>query len=83
MGISLGITSYNQKLYFGFMGDAEAGSDVGRLREFSDQAYVELRSAAGVEKSDLPQIGELAYAEPARTHRAAPTAQAMAAADAS
>lgn len=79
MGISLGITSYNQKLYFGFMGDAEAGSDVGRLREFSDQAYVELRSAAGVEKSDLPQIGELAYAEPTRTHRAAPTAQAMAA----
>jgi WS/DGAT/MGAT family acyltransferase len=79
MGISLGITSYNQKLYFGFMGDAEAGSDVGRLREFSDQAYVELRSAAGVEKSDLPQIGEAAYVEPTRTHRAAPTAQAMAA----
>lgn len=77
MGISLGVTSYDQKLYFGFMGDAEAGGDVHRLKEFSDQAYVELRSAASVDKSDLPQIGETVYVEP--RPRAAPTAQAMAA----
>jgi WS/DGAT/MGAT family acyltransferase len=79
MGISLGVTSYDQKLYFGFMADAEAGSDVGRLKEFSDQAYVELRSAAGVDKSDLPQMGATTYVEPKRSHRAAPAAQAMAA----
>ena len=79
MGISLGVTSYNQKLFFGFMGDAVAGNDVGRLKEFSDQAYVELRSAAGVEKSDLPQMGSAPYVEPKLRPRAAPAAQAMAA----
>jgi diacylglycerol O-acyltransferase / wax synthase len=79
MGISLGVTSYDQKLYFGFMADAVAGSDVQSLKEFSDQAYVELRSAAGIGKSDLPQLG-VAAKEPPRRRRAAPrAAQAMAA----
>jgi diacylglycerol O-acyltransferase len=79
MGISLGVTSYDQKLYFGFMADAEAGSDVQRLKEFSDQAYVELRSAAGIDKSDPMQLG-VAAKEPPRRRRAAPrAAQAMAA----
>jgi diacylglycerol O-acyltransferase len=79
MGISLGVMSYDQKLYFGFMADAEAGSDVHRLKEFSDQAYVELRNAAGVGKSDLPRLG-VGVKEPPRRRRAAPrAAQAMAA----
>lgn len=79
MGISLGVTSYDQKLYFGFMADAEAGGDVARLKEFAEQAYIELRSAAGVGKSDLPQMGATTYVEPKRPHRPAPAAQAMAA----
>ncbi len=66
MGVGLGVTSYNQKLYFGYMGDAGAGKDVQRLKEFTDQAYIELRSAAGVEKSDLPQLGVAAEPETAR-----------------
>ncbi|MCH7484462.1 MAG: wax ester/triacylglycerol synthase family O-acyltransferase [Chloroflexi bacterium] len=66
MGVGLGVTSYNQKLYFGYMGDAGAGKDVQRLKDFTDQAYVELRSAAGVEKSDLPQLGVAAEPETAR-----------------
>ena len=66
MGVGLGVTSYNQKLYFGYMGDAGVGKDVQRLKEFTDQAYVELRSAAGVEKSDLPQLGVAAEPETAR-----------------
>jgi WS/DGAT/MGAT family acyltransferase len=79
MGISLGVMSYDQKLYFGFMADAEAGSDVQRLKEFSDQAYVELRNAAGIGKSDLPRLG-VGVKEPPRRRRAAPrAAQAMAA----
>jgi WS/DGAT/MGAT family acyltransferase len=57
MGISLGVTSYDQKLYFGYMADAEAGKDVHFIKDFTDQAFVELRSAAGVGKSDLPQFG--------------------------
>jgi diacylglycerol O-acyltransferase len=80
MGISLGVTSYDQKLYFGFMADAKAGSDVDRLRDFTEQAYVELRNAAGIEKSNLPRIGETPVVEPRpQRPRAAPTAQAMAA----
>ncbi len=57
MGIGCGITSYDQKLYFGLIADEQAAADVQRLKEFLDQAFVELRSAAGVVKSDLPQVG--------------------------
>ena len=78
MGVGLGVTSYNQKLYFGYMGDAGAGKDVQRLKEFTDQAYVELRSAAGVEKSDLPQLGVAAEPEVAR-RRTGASQQALAA----
>lgn len=80
MGISLGVTSYDQKLYFGFMADAEAGADVQRLKEFADQSYIELRNAAGIGKSDLPQVGIAAREEIVRPRRSAPTrSQAMAA----
>ena len=78
MGVGLGVTSYNQKLYFGYMGDAGVGKDVQRLKEFTDQAYVELRSAAGVEKSDLPQLGVATEHETARRHTGA-SQQALAA----
>jgi diacylglycerol O-acyltransferase len=57
MGVGCGVTSYDQKLYFGLMADPNAAPDVARLKEFLDQAFVELRSAAGVEKSDLPRVG--------------------------
>jgi WS/DGAT/MGAT family acyltransferase len=90
MGISLGVTSYDQKLYFGFMSDAQHGDDVNRLKEFSDQAYVELRNAAGVGKSELPQLGvsaappEKAATNGATKKRRAPaTAPQAMAADAS
>ena len=57
MGVGCGVTSYDQKLYFGLMADPNAAPDVARLKEFLDQAFVELRSVAGVDKSDLPQVG--------------------------
>lgn len=88
MGISLGVTSYDQKLYFGFMADAQH-SDVDRLKEFSDQAYVELRNAAGIGKSDLPQLGvnsaprKAAEAKEPRRRAAAHSATQALAADAS
>ena len=78
MGIGCGVTSYDQKLYFGLMADAEAGADVQRLKEFLDQSFIELRSAAGVARSDLPQLGVAAPA-PARRRRAARASEAMAA----
>jgi len=57
MGVGCGVTSYDQKLYFGLMADPNAAPDVARLKEFLDQAFVELRSAAGVDRSDLPRVG--------------------------
>jgi hypothetical protein len=60
MGVGCGVTSYNQKLYFGLIADPNAAPDVVRLKEFLDQAFVELRSAAGVGRSDLLQMGESA-----------------------
>lgn len=57
LGIGCGVTSYDQKLYFGLVADSEAGSDVQRLKEFLDQSFIELRAAAGVARSDLPQVG--------------------------
>jgi hypothetical protein len=56
---------------------------VERLKEFLEQAFVELRAAAGVTRSDLPQMGVAPPAEaaPRRRAGAAPsgTAQPMAA----
>ena len=63
--------------------DEQAAPDVERLKEFLDQAYVELRSAAGVAKSDLPEMGVAAPAKPVRRRRAAPASQQAIAADAS
>jgi len=82
MGISLGVTSYDQKLYFGYMADSEAGSDVERLKEFTEQAYVELRNAAGIARSDLPTLGVAAKEETPRRRRAAGAASEALAADA-
>jgi len=56
MGVGCAVTSYNQKLYFGLLADAQAAPDVQRLGDFLTEAYVELRSAAGVTPSELPNI---------------------------
>lgn len=84
MGIGCGVTSYDQKLYFGLMADPQAAADVGRLKEFLDQAVVELRSAAGVSKSDLPEVGVAEEEVGARRRRSTAPARTQAmAADAS
>ena len=79
MGVGCGVTSYDQKLYFGLMADAEAAPDVQRLKDFLDQAFIELRSAAGVAKSALPEVGVAPGAAGARRRRAPASAQRMAA----
>jgi WS/DGAT/MGAT family acyltransferase len=77
MGVGCGITSYDQKLYFGLIADPNAAADVARLKEFLDQAFVELRSAAGVGRSDLPQMGESRQeSPPAQRRRRQPAASA-------
>jgi diacylglycerol O-acyltransferase len=84
MGVGCGVTSYNQKLYFGLIADPSAAPDVSRLKEFLDQAFVELRSAAGVTRSDLPQLGESAtQTGGGRRRRSATAASQALAADSS
>ena len=85
MGVGCGVTSYNQKLYFGLIADPNAAPDVARLKEFLDQAFVELRSGAGVTRSDLVAMGEeTSPATGSRKRRSpAPAAGQALAADAS
>ena len=54
MGLGVGVTSYNQRLYFGLMVDPNAVPDVERLKQCLDESFLELRDAAGVPISDLP-----------------------------
>jgi len=56
MGLGVAITSYDHKLYFGLMADAKAVPDIHRLKQALDEAFVELREAAGVPPSDLPTL---------------------------
>ena len=69
MGINCGVMSYNGKLYFGLVADAQAAPDVDRLRDFLDQSYVELRVAAGVARAE--PIGTAEAAETSRRPGAA------------
>jgi hypothetical protein len=57
MGLGVGVTSYNQRLYFGLMVDPNAVPDVERMKFFLDESVLELRNAAGVKTSDLPALG--------------------------
>ena len=57
MGLAVGVTSYNQRLYFGLMVDPQAVPDVERLQQCLDESFLELRGAAGVGPSDLPPLG--------------------------
>ena len=78
LGIAVGITSYDQKLYFAFVADTKVVPDVKRLKEFLDQSFLELRTAAGVTPADLPAVigGPAIELPPARE-----ISQARAAAD--
>jgi diacylglycerol O-acyltransferase len=78
MGVGCAVTSYNQKLYFGLIADAQAAPDVDRLGDFLTEAYVELRAAAGVAPSELPTIAAEPEERPQR-RAAAGTTESLAA----
>jgi len=48
LGVSCAIFSYNQMLYFGVTADVNAMPDVDKFQELLNEAFVELREAAGV-----------------------------------
>ncbi len=53
MGLGVGVTSYNQRLYFGLMADAKAVPDIDSLKACVDESFLELRGAAGVSPTDV------------------------------
>jgi WS/DGAT/MGAT family acyltransferase len=63
VGISVAIESYDQKLYFALTTDALAAPDGGRMIDFLEASFKELRDAAGVPETQ-PQA--------TRTHTRAP-----------
>jgi hypothetical protein len=57
LGLGVGVTSYNQRLFFGLMTDPNVVPDPERLKQCVDESFLELRAAAGVDVSDLPALG--------------------------
>jgi WS/DGAT/MGAT family acyltransferase len=53
MGLGVGVTSYNQRLYFGLMADTKAVPDIDVLKTCVDESFLELRGAAGVSPTDI------------------------------
>ena len=51
LGINCAVQSYDGKLFFGLIADAQVAPDVDRLREFLRAAFEDLRRAAGVKRA--------------------------------
>jgi hypothetical protein len=60
LGIGVGITSFDKGLYLGIMCDPAIVEDVGKIAEYAALEFRALRTAAGVEESDLPDISAAA-----------------------
>jgi WS/DGAT/MGAT family acyltransferase len=54
MGLGVGVTSYNHRLFFGLMADPKVMDDIDLLKDCIDESFRELRAAAGVDISELP-----------------------------
>lgn len=67
LGLAVGVTSYNQRLYFGLMADPNAVPSVEHLKQCLDESFFELRSAAGVSPSDVPELARQVAAPPTPT----------------
>ncbi|HYM14805.1 MAG TPA: wax ester/triacylglycerol synthase family O-acyltransferase [Dehalococcoidia bacterium] len=57
LGIGAGITSFDKHLYLGVMSDPQIVPDIEAIAEHAAAEFRSLRAAAGVEVSDLPEIG--------------------------
>jgi WS/DGAT/MGAT family acyltransferase len=57
MGLNMGVFSYNRKLHFGYIADTNAAPDVEFFAQCVDEAFAELREAAGVQQMEEIAIG--------------------------
>ena len=78
MGLGVGITSYNQRLYVGLVANPAVVPDIDLLKRCVDESFLELRNAAGVDDADVPAIedrrnGQSAAAQPALAESSATT----------
>jgi WS/DGAT C-terminal domain len=48
MGVCCAMVSYNGAFYFGLTGDSACAPDLNRLRDFLNDAFAELKAAAGI-----------------------------------
>lgn len=64
MGISCGITSYDQRLYVSLIADANAAPDVDKLMEFMKESFLELRVAAEVKERHVVELAHAIHPEP-------------------
>jgi WS/DGAT/MGAT family acyltransferase len=75
MGIGCAVTSYDQSLYFGLVADRQAAPDVDLLREGTEQAWLQLSKASGLEtvsaELETVETERLVLApDPRRPHKA-------------
>lgn len=56
MGISCGITSYDQRLFISFIADGNAAPDVDKLMDYMRECFIELRAAAEVKERHVVDL---------------------------
>lgn len=54
MGLGVGVTSYDQRLFIALTAEPKGVPDLPRLKQFFSESFKELRTAAGVIPTDLP-----------------------------
>jgi hypothetical protein len=76
LGIGCAVQSYDGKLFFGLIADADVAPDVHRLRDFIQSSFQELCRAAGVKKAPRRATSRTRPAQPAEpVHPTAPAAR--------
>ena len=55
MGVCCAMVSYNGAFYFGLTGDSACAPDLNRLRDFLNDAFAELKAAAGIPPARRPR----------------------------
>jgi diacylglycerol O-acyltransferase len=70
MGVSCGITSYDQRLFISFIADGNAAPDVDKLMDFMRECFIELRAAAEVKERHVVELAHAIRAQEAEfAHR--------------
>jgi len=74
MGLDCAIQSYNGRLYIGLTADSKAVPDARLLGDFLDDAFSDLRQAAGIQEVRHERIRQAEAVKPAAQVRVAATA---------